>query len=685
MTAVRQPRRLTRLLRPLLMHAAIACLMVVAGVYAAMLVQQLAAELYRDSGIASYSPHEATLVYDDEGEIIARLYLENRELLRLTDVPPRVINTFLATEDHTFYEHHGFSPRGLARATLRNLRAGRTVEGASTITEQLAKNMIGTMEQTFKRKFRTILLALELERRLTKDEILEKYFNQIYFGDGVYGLKAAARFYFSKEVKDLTLLEAAALAGVPKNPSRYSPYSNRDECLGRARDILARMRQLNLVTDAEQAAALNEALALGSREILRYETQAPYFVEYLRRDLVEQLGKNLLYSGGLRIHTTVNLKMQHAAEEALLTTTDRQGAVLILDPRSGQIKAMVGGRGTPGDQYNRAVQAQRQPGSAFKPFVYLTALMKGYTAATILKDEPTTFPDFGNWKPQNYSRTYVGPIALQRALERSLNIPTAVLADHVGISTVIETAQKLGITSELQPALSLALGAGEVNLMEMTAAYAVFANGGVRCAPAAIRHITDGEGRMLDQVTADDGHVITLDFDRPRHAVLSANHAYLITHILQGVMTRGTGAGSNLARPCAGKTGTTDSEKSVWFIGYTPDLVCGVYIGNDDNTPLRRRGGAPVTGGSIPAPIWKKTMTAALAGRPALQFQVPSTQIVFREVCATSGMLAVQGCPGERMAFMAGTEPVQSCVTCQGSDGLLPLNAEEIFYDEIGW
>ncbi len=673
--------------RTILIHLIIGCLVVLIGAYAAMVLQQIAAELYRDSGIASYSPHEATLVLDDQGEIIARLYLENRELLRIEEVPTRVKTAFIGVEDHTFYEHHGFSVRGIARAMVRNLKAGgRVVEGGSTITQQLAKVLMGDLSRGYSRYLYSFLLAIEMERRLTKDDILEKYLNQICFGHGVYGLKAAARYYFSKPVDQLTLLEAACLAAVPKNPERYSPYNNRAECLTRAKVVLARLRELNMVSEEEYQASLAEALQLGSKQVLPQGAMfAPYFIDYIKQDLLTRIDKEKLYSGGLRIYTTLNRDMQKAAEEALLQTTDRQGAVLIIDPHSGQIKAMVGGRSYEQSKFNRAVQAQRQSGSSFKPFVYLSALLRGYTAATVLKDEPTTFPEFGNYKPQNYSRSYAGPITLQRALERSLNIPTVSLASSVGIDNVIETARKLGISSALTPGLALALGAGDVNLLEMTSAYCPLANKGVRCPPVAVRYVTDGEGRILNEIKDDDGRVLAqLNWEQPRYAVISEQHAYLITHIMQGVMTRGTAANCNLDRPCAGKTGTTDSEKSVWFIGFTPDLVCGVYIGNDNSTTLRRAGGGPVTGSSIPAPIWKKVMTRALANRPKTEFAVPS-KIDFAQVCTTSGMLAVEGCPAERMAFLAGTQPTMSCTSCAGGQGLIPLNAEEIFYDEVGW
>lgn len=663
--------------RVILIHLVILSLTILIGAYLAMVVQQVAAELYRQSGIASLSPRAATLIYDENGEVIARLFLENRELLRSDEIPDLVKTVFISVEDHTFHAHPGFSLRGIARAFVRNLKAGRVVEGGSTITEQLAKNLINQMERTASRKLETFLLAIELERRLTKDEILEKYLNQIYFGGGVYGIKSAARYYFGKEVRDVTLMEAACLAAIPKNPAQYSPYANHQACLERAKVILHRMVVLGTITSETEALALAQPLNFIKGEERAEVTRAPYFIDYIKQDLLNRIGKELLFAGGLRIYTTLNLKMQTIVEKAFLESTGLQGGVVVLDPRTGYIKAMVGGRDFGTTQFNRAVQAQRQPGSAFKPFVYLTALENGFTPATRLDDTEQDYPEAPGWHPHNYSGTATGgQVIMQRALEKSLNLPTINLARTVGIERVINTAIQLGIRSKLEPVLSLALGGCEVNLLELTSAFGVFANQGVRCEPCAIRYVTDGEGRLLTEVKDEDGNVTaTLNWETPRRPVMSPQYAYLITNMMTGVMTRGTAAGSSLGRPSAGKTGTTDNEKSVWFLGFTPELACGVYIGRDDNKPLPRVGGRAVTGASIPAPIWKKVMTGVLAGTPVSDFPVPS-QIVFRTVCLETGLLASEACPKVRLAFMAGTEPAEICQSCSAFGGELPLEAD---------
>jgi len=651
--------------RLLLIHLIIFSLTIVIGGYLAVVVQQIAADIYRQSGIALFSPNEATIIYDMNGVVITRLYLENRELLRYAEIPQLVKDVFISVEDHTFYRHHGFSIRGIMRAALRDLRAGRVVEGGSTITQQLAKNLINRMERTWKRYLKTFLLALEIERRMTKDEILEKYLNQIYFGEGLYGIKAAARFYFDREVTDLTLMEAACLAAIPKNPSMYSPYADNDACLDRARIVLDRMVVLGVITSDSRDQALAQELNLGRREREAEENRAPYFVEYIKQDLLRQLGRDKLFAGGLRIYTTLDLGVQQIAQTALIAS-EQQGAVVVLDPRSGYIKALVGGRSFAENKYNRATQAQRQPGSSFKPFVYLAALEQNYTAAQILEDLPIIYRGDETWQPRNYSGNYQGTVTMQRALEKSLNIPTINLAAMVGMGQVVRTARRLGITSPLEPNLSLSIGTSELNLLEITSAYGVIANQGVRCEPVAIRYITDGEGRLLDEITDEDGNVIkTLNWVREREAVISPQHTFLLTNIMRGVMTNGTATRSNINRPAAGKTGTTDDGRSVWFVGFTPDLVTGVYVGNDDNSPLPYINGRPPTGSSIPAPIWKEVMDGALAHRPAAEFRVPAN-IVFRMICLNSGELAGPTCEKTlRMAFLGGTEPMEICNTCQ--------------------
>ncbi len=604
-------------------------------------------------------PDEATRVYAANGELIASLFRENRDFIPLDEIPPAVREAALAVEDDRFYQHHGVDLRGTVRAVWHNLLAGEVVEGGSTITQQLARNLFLTQRRLVSRKLAEIMLALEIERRLTKDEILERYLNQVYFGNGAYGVEMAARVFFGKTARELNLAESAMLAGTIRSPSVATPFQNLALAKERQRVVLRRMAELHYITprQAEEAAAQELILAeQGNAGLIGI--RAPYFVSYILPYLLERYGEDMVYNGGLRVHTTLDPELQVVAEKAVRggieqAQTDElnvtQGALITLDPRNGYIKAMIGGYDFVQSQFNRAWQARRQAGSAFKPFVYTAAIAKGIPPTRVIIDEPVTFEIFGTvepkdkiWTPKNYDDTFRGPMVLRAALEQSINVPAIKTIYEVGPQAVVEYAKRMGITSPLQPNLSLALGTNDVTALEMATAFGTLATLGVRADPIAILKVTDREGRVLEERAPR------------RELALSADVAYLMTDLLKGVIQRGTGTAANIGRPAAGKTGTTDDYRNAWFIGYTPYLVTTVWVGNDDNTPMNR-----VVGGNVPARIWSAFMRVAVQGTPAEDWTRPDG-VVAASVCGTSGLLATSQCPNPRAeVFIRGTEPTE--------------------------
>lgn len=604
-------------------------------------------------------PEESTRVYAANGEVIASLFRENRDFVPLEEIPPTVRQAIIAIEDDRFYHHHGVDLRGSLRAIVRNLLAAGVVEGGSTITQQLARNMFLTSRRLISRKLAEIMLALEIERRLTKDEILERYLNQVYFGNGAYGIQMAARVYFGRSAQDLTLAEAALLAGIIRSPSVNTPFQSLEASTERQHVVLRRMAELGYITPQQAAEAMAEPIAMAAEgNAGLVGIRAPYFVSYILPYLLERYGEDVVYGGGLRIYTTLDPQMQTAAEKALQDGIDQankeqlditQGAVVTLDPRTGQIKAMVGGYEFSQSQFNRAWQAHRQPGSSFKVFIYTAAVGKGMTSTRIIVDEPITFeisgtvkPEDSIWTPKNYDDSYRGPMPMRRALELSINIPAIKTINEFGPQTVVETARRMGITSRLQPNLSLALGTNDVTPLEMASAFGTLATLGVHADPMGIVRVTDREGRVLEEHSPK------------RSLALTADVAYLMTDLLKGVILRGTGAGANIGRPAAGKTGTTDDYRNAWFIGYTPYLATAVWVGNDDNSPMKR-----VVGGGIPARIWSAYMRTAVKGTPPDDWPLPDG-VVQATVCGTSGLLATSTCPEPvSEVFVRGTEPTE--------------------------
>lgn len=562
-------------------------------------------------------PPASSQIYDINGNEIANVHAaENRVPVKINQIPKDLQNAFVAVEDARFYDHMGIDPRGILRAAWANLTDRTVAEGGSTITQQLAKNAYLTQERTLKRKIQEMFLALQLERQYTKQEILELYLNQIYFGQGAYGVQAAAQTYFGKNVEDLTLNECAVLAGIPKSPNYYSPTNNLAAAQERKATVLDQMEKYNYINASTARKTKNEKIDLAKPKQKTNTEPASYFIDYVTQRLIDKYGADAVYKDGLKIYTTIDMDMQAAAEKAMQNLPtyrsddngiqQPQGALVAIDPQTGYIKAMVGGRGT--DQFNRATMAERQPGSAFKPFVFAAALESKFTPSTVIEDSPITV---GDWSPQNYERTFSGRVSLRKVAEQSLNVPTVRIAQKIGIDKPIYYAQEMGISTFVLDGpqndrnLATALGGltKGVTPLELTSAYGTFANKGVHVEPVAIIKVLDRNGKVIDQASP------------AKRSVMSEASAAELTSMLQGVIAHGTGTGANIGRPAAGKTGTTSDYRDAWFVGYTPTLVTGVWIGCDDNAELRG-----MTGGNLPATIWKAFMGKALSGTPAKNF-----------------------------------------------------------------
>jgi penicillin-binding protein 1A len=631
-------------------------------------------DLPQVQALEEYRPSITSRVYSGEGRLLAEFFLENRTPVALENVPESLIRALIATEDTRFYTHPGIDYRGIARAMYRNVRAGKVLEGGSTLTQQLAKVLFLTPERSYTRKVKEMALALRIEQHYTKREILSLYLNQIYFGSGAYGVEAAAQIYFGKSVRELDIAESALLAGLPRSPKYYSPFKFTKSALRRRAHVLNRMAAAGLIT-AQQADEAKKA-PLPVRAGVKAGGPAPYFVEYVRQRVEERFGSSILYSGGLNIHTSLDDELQRYAEEAVRSGLAKieaqegapersplQSALVAVEPSTGRILAVVGGRDYGQSQFNRAWQALRQPGSAFKPVIYAAALEHGFCASDLLDDSPLTIQLDRNktWSPENFTRTYQGPVTLRRAIVQSLNVPTVRLLEKVGVGATVQYARKLGIRSRLNPYLSLALGSSDVTLGELTSAYAVFANHGVKTPAVAILKVTDSTGRML------------YANDSVPEQVMKPETAYLITDLLKGVIENGTGwMARRLGRPAAGKTGTTNDYRDAWFIGYTPGLVAGVWVGYDDQQSI----GPKETGSRAALPIWLEFMKKAHADKPAEDFAVPEG-IVFRDIDPRTGLLSTENCRSSiREAFLPGTEPRRYC------EETMPLPEESLVHDE---
>ncbi len=664
-----------RLKIPFFLFAVI--MMLLAGALAAFLVGCVRTMPRFDPSILEETNATST-VYDAKGEIFTRLHgVENRLPVDLNKIPTELKQAFIATEDIRFYRHFGIDPKAIARAAWR-IVSGQSFEGGSTITQQLVKNAFLTQEQTLKRKVQEAILAIQVERRFTKDQILEMYFNEIYFNHGAYGVQAASRTYFGKDVIELNLAESAFLAGITKNPSRYSPFDAFENAKARQEIVLDNMVRVGYITEEEAVAAKNCPIEIKSAQG-GTKRPAPYFIDYVISTLVDELASiygsekgvyDAIYRGGLQIYTTLDPTMQQAAEKTLLENlpagekdkngiTQPQGALVALDPATGEVRALVGGRDWGETKFNRAVQALRQPGSAFKPFVYATALAQGWSPGSVLDDAPTVYN--GKEWPNNYNHVFRGLTTLRVGLEGSINVMAVKLMEQVGPDNVIALTEKMGVSTLVKSGayndrqLALALGGmtDGVSPLEMAASYGVLANGGSRIKPSPVTLVKDNEGNVIWE-----REVI-------RETVLSPQASYVLTDMLRGVITRGTGSSAAIVgRPAAGKTGTTTGNNDVWFVGYTPDLATAVWIGSDakeegSRTYLSRHN----IGSGFPARIWGRFMQLALANTPVSNFTQPGG-LVKVTVCNKSGHLPGNICPQENLVtdyFIQGTEPKTTC------------------------
>jgi 1A family penicillin-binding protein len=555
-----------------------------------------------------------------KGKLLTSLHGEaNREVVTRDKISPELKRAVLASEDSDFYFHHGINPKGVGRAIVTNYTSGGVSQGASTITMQLVKNLFLNRRREYTRKLAEAVLAIRLEQILSKDDILEMYLNQVYWGHNNYGVQTAARSYFNKSASQLTLAESAMMAGLIQAPEQYSPFISMKKAKFQQEIVLKRMLTLGWIDQKEYDTALKEEIKLG--RIRSFQGSAlPYITNEVSRELAKKFGRDALLKGGMRVQTTVDIDFQKMAESVVKRWHGRllsrglyknQIALVAIDPRTHYVKALVGGVDSKKSEFNRGTQAQRQPGSAFKPFVYYAAFATGkYTPNSIVYDTPVSYRDGSGWyRPRNYDNSFGGAMSIRHALKLSRNIPVIKVGKAIGMNKVVETSRTLGIMSPMEPVTSLPLGAIGVTPLEMASAYATFANYGWQSPTTVIARVTDSSGNVL------------LDNTPKPKLVLDSWAAASTINILQTVISEGTGKNAALGRPAAGKTGTTSSEKDIWFVGTVPQLTTAVWVGRDDNKTLSR--GA--TGGSDVAPIWREFMVQALKGVPAQNFKAPST------------------------------------------------------------
>jgi len=569
--------------------------------------------------LEDYSPTETSYVYDVKGRLLTRLHGEsNRDVVSLEEISPKLKKAVLAIEDSHFYQHQGVNPNSVARALVHNLESGEIVEGGSTLTMQLVKNVFLSPEQTIDRKIAEAVLSFHVEQAFSKDEILEMYLNTIYWGHNNYGIETAAQTYFRKSASELNLAEASMLAGLIQAPEQYSPFVDYAATKRRQATVLNRMEKIGWITPKTKKQALNEPLLVGKPTAWQ-PSKLPSVTQAVRGELRDKFGEQAVREGGLRVQTSIDLFFQQMAQQTARNAHQRltrqglnanQVSIVAVDPRTHYVKAMVGTLNYQKSQFNRAIQARRQPGSAFKPFVYYTAFASGnYTPYSMIKDAPIRIRDGAEfYRPQNYGGGFYGTISLRQALVQSRNIPAVKLGQEVGLNQVISTARKLGVESPMKPVPSLPLGSMEVTPMEMAGAFATFANNGWRSEPTLIIQVHNSDGEIM------------LDNRPEPELVLNQWAVASLNQILKGVIQSGTGQRAQLNRPAAGKTGTTDSNRDVWFVGYVPQLATAVWIGNDDFTRLT----ANATGGTHAAPVWRRFMQKALVNEPVLPFPSPN-------------------------------------------------------------
>lgn len=607
---------------------------IVGGVVYAQIIKDLP-----DPGAPPKGRDQTTTILDRNGKLITKLFAEqNRTDVPLEKIPASLRQAVIATEDQRFYEHKGVDPLGILRALWVDVRNPSAMHGGSTITQQYVKIAIVTPERTLKRKIMEATLAYRLEKEYSKDQILALYLNTIYFGHGAYGVQTAAQTYFGKNAQDLDLAESAMIGGVIKSPGRYSPFLDPDAARKRRATVLGQMVEQGFVKQTDADTAEKEDLALA--EPKRYSSKAPYFVEYVKTLLTDEYGSEAVYRQGLTVRTTLNLGMQAAAEKAIAKALDRKGdpsaSLVAIDPKTGDIVAMVGGRDFKTQQYNVAVQGHRQPGSAFKPFVLATALMNKVFPEQTFESGPRKLavPGGQTWSVTGAGGGRTGPIRLREATEKSVNSVFAQVILGVGADKVADTAATLGIETPITAVPAIALGGLKegVTPLEMASAYGTLANGGVRFAPHAILEVRDADGKVIRSERSKGARAIP------------ANVAYLTTDMLKGVISKGTGTAARIGRPAAGKTGTTQQYRDAWFVGYTPDLVASVWVGHaDSQKEMPSVHGRKVTGGSFPAEIWAAFMKSALAKMPKSEFKKPGGLTTIK-ICLESGQKAGEFC-----------------------------------------
>ncbi|MBW2247231.1 MAG: PBP1A family penicillin-binding protein [Deltaproteobacteria bacterium] len=607
--------------------------------------------------LETFRPSSVTRIYSADNVLLAELFVEKRDPVPLKAIPEDLKKALIATEDRKFYQHSGVDLKGILRAVISDIRARKFVEGASTITQQLAKTLFLTSRKTVLRKIKEAFLAFQLERRYTKDEILELYLNQVYFGSGAYGVESAARIFFGKPAKNLTLAQCALIAALPKSPSRYSPLIDKDLAIKRRNIVLKQMKDTGIISEAAFTQAKQEQIYPVKQN--NNLVKAPYFVDYIKNFLETTLGASRLYKGGLTVYTTLDFNLQKAAEHAaangLLALENRmkaqkiknpapECALISLDVQSGGILAMIGGKNFDKSPFNRATSARRQPGSAFKPIVYAYAIEHNFPQSKLILDAPVSFKigTRRHWRPENFSKHYKGEITIRMALSLSQNIPAIRLIEMLGPSSVAKFGYTLGIESTLYPNLSLALGTSEVTLINLTAAYSVFPNKGELIRPYGVMEVVDQSGRVVFRV-------------KPlKKVAMSRAGAAIMTDMLKGVIQEGTGKKARkVTRPVAGKTGTTNGYKDALFIGFSPSIATGVWVGQDVFVTIGKR----ETGAKTALPIWIEFMTKALDRKPFQYFDMPDDLIKVR-MDPVSGLLASDDSPGAVEAlFKKGTEP----------------------------
>ncbi|UMZ74035.1 transglycosylase domain-containing protein [Natranaerofaba carboxydovora] len=605
------------------------------------------------------SPQTSRFYYQDK-EIMTNQYVENRTKVSLDDIAEELKWATIAVEDRRFYEHNGFDLIGIGRAASQNLLERQITQGGSTITQQLAKNLFLSHDRTWQRKLDEAAITIQLERELTKDEIMEKYLNTIYYGHATYGIEAASNLFFDKSASELSLGEAAMLAGLPRGPGYYSPFINEEAAYRRQKVVLKLMKEEGYITEKQLEEALDEEIEFIENPSLSRESN--YVVEQILSKELDDISKNdpeIIQNGGLDLYTTIDSEMQSVAERILQEEvenlrkdeqgiTQPQGALIALEPDTGKIRALVGGRDYQETSLNR-VNLPRSPGSAFKPFVYAAAMENGYTAVDTFHCGPISLHEDGMdepYEPTDFDGGYHNEdLTLREAFAQSCNITAVKLNQEVGGDNTVEMAARLGVDSHVNNYLSTPLGTSEVTLLELTAAYAAFANGGYRIEPM-----------LLDSVIGPDGEELVNNSSQ-LDKVLDESVAYLITDLMKDVVQDGTASGVSmiLDRPAAGKTGTSQNFKNVYMVGYTPDLVVGLFIGDDAEVPLE------ATGGNLAAPLWAEFINEAL-DTPAKDFDRPDDIVEFT-ICSETGLIQSSDCTidGEEEIFIRGTEPDEDC------------------------